>query len=459
MSVKIIRASEAGAKLDSDVTLGGGTDDTAVLQAVLDAAQDSGIHLIMDGAARITGLKLYSNTTIECLNKRCGFYLADQTNGPLFRNAHPDFRVIRDENIRIIGGTYNHNCQNQQHDIPIQESIYADMASDMDVFEGTHWPRGFDFFGVEGLSISGITLRDQRTFGMLIANWKHVELRDILIDLPHHMDAQNQDGIHFWGPGQFLSMQNICGTAGDDFIALAPDEHDRKSAITDVYIDGVFLDASDQGIRLLSREKGRLDRVTIRNVTGTYKSFGFYIDAWFPGAYCGNFGNIRFENIDLRPLEPNYTYRSPFLFKVGGHIEHLTICNLQDHYSEHQRALIEVSGPICPAYTPPAEQAPTHIEELTVDGLTIMQKNESTVPAVVLDAAVDKVVLRNVDVRCGKKGTTALIHVGDHGDIGLLALNGVLTENVNRLIRDDNKAIDRTVMWNVCPDPNAAPGV
>lgn len=452
MSVKIIRASEIGAKLDSNVYVGGGTDDTAILQKALDAAQNSGIHLIMDGAARITGLKLYSNTTIECLNKECGFFLADQTNGPLLRNAHPDFQVIQDQNIRIIGGTYNHNCQNQKHDIPIQESIYADMASDMEVFEGNHWPRGFDFFGVKGLSISGITLRDQRTFGMLIANWKYVEMQDIVIDLPHHMDGQNQDGIHFWGPGQFLSMRNICGTVGDDFIALAPDEHDRKSGITDVLIDGVFLDEADQGIRLLSREKGRLDRITVRNVTGTYKSFGFYIDAWFPSSHCGNFGNILFENVDLRPLEPNYTYRLPFLFKVGGHIEHLTLCNIQDHYSEHQRVLLEVSSPICPTYTPSLEQASTHIDELTVDGLTIMQNHEITVPAIELNGAVGKVVLRNLDISYGKKGITSLIHIGDHGDIGLLALNSVLAKNVHMLIMDAPKAIDRTVMWNVWLD-------
>ena len=34
---------------------------------------------------------------------------------------------------------------------------------------------------------------------------------------------------------------------------------------------------------------------------------------WLPSPYCGNFENIIFKNIDLRPLEPNYP-RPPFLF-------------------------------------------------------------------------------------------------------------------------------------------------
>jgi hypothetical protein len=33
---RIVIASEAGAKLDSDVTKGGGTDDTALIQCILD---------------------------------------------------------------------------------------------------------------------------------------------------------------------------------------------------------------------------------------------------------------------------------------------------------------------------------------------------------------------------------------------------------------------------------------
>ena len=45
------------ARLDSDVVEGGGSDDTAALQQVLDTAPArGGLHLVMDGAALVRGL-------------------------------------------------------------------------------------------------------------------------------------------------------------------------------------------------------------------------------------------------------------------------------------------------------------------------------------------------------------------------------------------------------------------
>lgn len=443
---KIVYASQTGAKLDSDVQIGGGTDDTKALQDVLDEAQNGGVHLIMDGAARITGLRLHSNTTIECLNKDCGFYLADNTNGPLLYNAHQSFHHIQDRHIRIVGGTYNHNCAHQEHDAPIMENAAVFHELDPSVFQSRHWVMGFEFIGVEDLVVTGITLCDQRTFGMLVANWKHVEMTDILIDLPHRVDCQNQDGIHFWGPGQFLTMRNIRGCSGDDFIALAPDEHDRVSAITDVLIDGVMLDEADQGIRLLSREKGRLDRVVIRNVMGTYKSFGFYINSWFPNDFGGNFGNILFENIDLRPLMPNYTYRPPFLFQMGGHIEHLTLRHVQDHKSLNQRTLVEISSAF---YDLSQEQCPTKIDELTIDGLSIQQEEAPNTPALLVDGEVDRLVIRNLDVFYDRKGEVPFIQCGPLGHIELLTMENVIVQNAGNLTPEN---VRETIMWNIHGD-------
>ena len=88
MKCKTVLASEI-APLDSDVIHGGGTDDTAALQQVLDLAKDrsQGIHLIMAGAALVRGLKVYSNTTIECRSAACWFYLADRSDCPVIQNG------------------------------------------------------------------------------------------------------------------------------------------------------------------------------------------------------------------------------------------------------------------------------------------------------------------------------------------------------------------------------------
>jgi hypothetical protein len=111
---KIIVASREGIILDSSVYNGGGTDQTKEIQALLDRAKTLGsLHLIIDGAALITGINIHSNTTIECLNKDCGFFLADQSNCSVITNADWNFKEIKNRNINLLGGTYNHNCKNQ----------------------------------------------------------------------------------------------------------------------------------------------------------------------------------------------------------------------------------------------------------------------------------------------------------------------------------------------------------
>ena len=88
MPISTVYASSVAA-LDSHVYHGGGTDDTQALQAVLDRARDEGgIHLIMDGAALVSHLEVYSNTTIECLNADCGFFQKEHSDCAIVTNAN-----------------------------------------------------------------------------------------------------------------------------------------------------------------------------------------------------------------------------------------------------------------------------------------------------------------------------------------------------------------------------------
>ncbi|MEI6712564.1 MAG: hypothetical protein WCO60_02355 [Verrucomicrobiota bacterium] len=57
---RIVIASEAGAKLDCNVSKGGGTDDTALIQDILDRAPKLGsLKLVVDGPVLVKGLKVY----------------------------------------------------------------------------------------------------------------------------------------------------------------------------------------------------------------------------------------------------------------------------------------------------------------------------------------------------------------------------------------------------------------
>lgn len=430
MKETVYFASRSGAKLDSSVYSGGGTDDTIALQALLDKALEHGrAHIILDGAARITtSLRIHSNTTLECPDKSCGIFLSDRANRCILRNADWDMKEIRNENITLLGGTYHQNAPGQVHHVSDEEARDAHLCS--------AWVMGMEFYGVRHFLARDVTIRNQRTFAALFANWEHVQMQNIHIDLPAHQDYQNQDGLHFWGPGRFLTLRDIRGRSGDDFIALAPDENDLVSDITDVLIDGVQLDGADQGIRLLSRGEGLLDRVIIRNVTGTYKSYGFFINPWFEGS-GGHYGNIVLDTVDLRALKNNYDYQPPLLFSLGGNIESMTLRNIYHHRPRDNRRLICVGG----SYNlnaPESEDQPTHVDRLVLDGIYVDEQDEASIQEayVRVRSRVEQLVVRNVCLRraAGLPKRGALVRTEMGGTVGELILENITAHGLETLV-------------------------
>ena len=420
-------ASRAGIILDSDVYQGGGTDQTDAIQAILDRAPKWGrLHFVMDGAALVSRtLKVHSNTTIECPDLSCGFYLADSSNCSVITNANRSMETIGDRNITLLGGVYNNNFPAQVHD----------RGADIDFFSS--WIFAMEFYGVEHLKMKGVTIADQRTFALTMANWKFVDIEDLHVDRRRGADAQNQDGLHFFGPGRFLTLRNIYGNSGDDFIAIAPDEVDHKSSISDVLIDGVMLDDADQGIRLLCCGEGRLDRVTVKNVTGTYKSFGFIVDPWFasvPGG--GHYSDIVFENINLTSLEPNYTYAAPFLFKLGGNIESIFLRNINVARSEVPHRTF-VAGGHYMTDGPRDEGQQTHIGTMVIDGLTF---SGDRTPYDIIDVrGADIDILKISDCLIKPEGPS-LLKVTD-GKVGTLLLDNVYAPGLKTKVNAPHGAV------------------
>ena len=314
--------------LNSNVHTGGGTDVTKELQAVLDMApQNGGVHLVMDGAALVSGLKIYSDTIIECKNADCGFFMKDYANRPILSNYNWSFDEITTKNVTLIGGTYNHNCTKQAHHVSTEEFPFP-KSQKTNTYAPGHAVYLMEFYGVEGFKAEGVTYKNQRTYAFTLGNFKNAVLNNCRVDMAEHVHPSNQDGFHFFGPGQNLKMTNLRGTTGDDFINLAPDEMDLESDITDVLIDGVIFDDVCQGIRMLSRHNGRLDRVTVRNVSGTYRTFAFSIMPFFKNDNLGNFGNILIENINLKQIKETYHYTPLSFMELGGNVESLTLKNV-----------------------------------------------------------------------------------------------------------------------------------
>lgn len=439
MRMRTIYASETGAKLDSDVYTGGGTDDTAALQRALDIAKtEGGVRLVMDGAALITGLTVHANTTLECLSDACGFFQADNSNQAMIVNGNPSKGERLDRNIKLLGGTYNQNCLHQSHHVP-PEKAYID---------GDCLVVGISFFGIENLMIRDLIIRNHRTFGFLITNWEKVVMENIRFELPDYIRAGNQDGIHMQGPGRFLTIRNVQGKTSDDMIALNADEEvtgetrnwmhplATTGPMTDILVDTIMSDNASQVVRILSRES-LIDRLTIRNVTGTYRSFGFYIHAWDyrKKGYQSDYGSILIENVDLRQTDPDYTYTKRFLFRISGRHKCMTLKDIyyrdpsDDRYVVWLEGISDMKG---------MGYVPAQMESLVIDGLHIQDEGDTpqTFPYIAAEGIVKHMVIRNSEIYCKAGKEPVFLATGEVSDIGRLAMYNVVSENVGTLIDD-----------------------
>ena len=415
--MRMILASETGAKLDSDVCKGGGSDDTAPLQRALDLADEThGVELVMDGCALVSGLRLHSNTTIRCLNQNCGFYLADHADSPILVNADFSKGEIRTRNITLQGGCYNGNSLNQIHHRPDHL-----------------WVTAMSFFGVEGLTIRDLRVRSARTFAIHLANWLHVNLENLLFEPDHFELNQNQDAIHVNGPGRFLTARNLIGFGEDDFFALNADDDTKPMSvshcfgpwveegdITDVLVDGVIWHDTIQGIRLLSRT-ARLDRIIIRNVQGTCSDFALLLEPYCaPGSITGNYGHILLENIDVREIKPRKN--SDFMMTVAGKVECLELRNVHRHNSEDKRPYIWVR-----------DQG--DVDQLFIDGFSVHAPHpaDKTANHITIDGHIAYLRLSNANIYEGtpKLNSDKLLKVNSSAHIDLLTINEITTKMVS----------------------------
>lgn len=322
----IVRASEAGAALDTDLLKGGGTDDTEVLQRILDRAADgSPLHVILDGPALVSGLDVYGHTTIEG-TAGAGLYLADGAERTVLRNAHRTRDEVRDRDIVIRNLFVNGNRSGQIRTRQLSGS--GNPVPQVDD-EGS-LKCGVEFLGIERLTLENVRVFNQRSFGIWIATAKHVTMRDIEVDANYgdypgtespqeqvaFLDAvprSNLDGLHINGPSSHIVVDGGRFRCEDDAVALNANDGVRdmiptnamgpyvgQGPITDVVIRNIVFDDSIQGIRLLSSDQ-RLDRVVLENLSGGVRHQIAQLTNFFHDA-GGNFGTITFRNFNVDPL-------------------------------------------------------------------------------------------------------------------------------------------------------------
>jgi hypothetical protein len=359
--IPTLRASEAGAALDTDLLAGGGTDDTAVLQALLDrAARDGSAHVVIDGPAAVSGLAIHGNTTIE-FPPGAGLYLRDGSRRAALRNHTSSRDGIVDRGIRIRGGFFNGNRDGQVNAREGSTAVNRD--------EHGGYQRVLEFFGVEDLVIEGVTIWNPRAYAMWIANARHVVIRDTVVDVnipPYPGDAplaeqrewwtehrSNLDGIHVTGPASHLLLERLRLRTDDDALAFCANEsvgaditdddtmgpYLGHGPISDVTIRDVVFDDALQGIRLLSADQP-VDRVLVENLSGTIRH-RLVVASHFGSRVHGRFGSLVFRGVAVDP-QPSATWHDLVPEWRGGGDRPVSIV----YTEEADLALFSINSPV-----------------------------------------------------------------------------------------------------------------
>lgn len=140
------------------------------------------------------------------------------------------------------------------------------------------------FFNVRYFSVSNITIRDQRYWGMRFAYCKCGRIADIFICA--HRDRSNQDGINLRNGCNHVVIENVYAQTGDDTIALSAIDMERK----------------DRFNMVDPNQDSDIHDVVVRNISGCALIHPLVALRNHNGV---RMYNVRIENIrDTDPLEP-----------------------------------------------------------------------------------------------------------------------------------------------------------
>jgi hypothetical protein len=299
VSTKVVYTSSVGAISDADLShqsITFGTDNTTVLQALLDTATASNpLHIIWDGKYSVTGLDIKSYTKIVAL-PGCGAILRNHSNRSLIsnKNRRRANESIIDVNIEICGGIWNGNGYNpgpQGNDLIF--APFPNTGGSAQYKYTTEWGlvHVMDFAGVNGLILRDLSIWESVCYslwGMNVFN-VHVDNVKAEMELTSIRYLYNYDGLHFQGPAENIYVRNFYArNLKDDSIVFTADEREAPEIptfqyytvdagpIRNVNVDGV-IGTGTIGLRLLSCGNA-LENVTIRNMFGAYTEHVIKID-------------------------------------------------------------------------------------------------------------------------------------------------------------------------------------
>lgn len=239
--------------------------------------------------------------------------------------AAPD-AVIKAGNGYFTNGDYR-ACVSNDYDEPVSRNI----AIEGGVWDGNNeanprndWRHGpctgvlMGFYGVSGLRISNVTVKNSETYHFILSRVTDFTIENAVIS--DENKTLCQDGIHMGGGCSRGVIRNIIaenGATNDDLIAFnADDAYDYRhnhylfsEEISDITVDNVIAENCWTAVRMLSVDSP-IRNVTIKNLVAGVREMGLNFDAtryagdriFDPADYpdgVGHIENVRFENVLL----------------------------------------------------------------------------------------------------------------------------------------------------------------
>lgn len=448
-SANVYYLSLNGAISDAEIGMNSvtfGTDNTSAIQNVLDKAKNSPVTVYWDGKYSITGLKIYSNTTIIA-NAGCGAILRNHSDKSIFINASQSFGSEKDSDIIISGGIWNGNYYNPE--IPHGAQSKGDSISGL--------VGCFRFYGVDNLIVRDAILYKPATYALAAANVTHVLYENIIVDVGPN-PLINNDGLHIDGNSRYGVIRHCIINSHDDAIGLNADDlylnwyngkNDRRGVsskglfyseeaagpISDILIDDITLNSSLFGIRILSG-KSRVDRITIRNIKGYTRGYAMVVDNYqhnpelVTWAGPGNIGTINVEDFDV-DIYTGDEMPNESCINVSTNVEQLIFKNIKRKYFSAGEPTIYIKG------------KNTVIGSLEIDGYySLDSTKKSTISHILIDgASINQLSISNVSISRTQndiENSSVLLKTQNNSNVNSLQFNRINLDGIASLISNSS---------------------
>lgn len=211
------------------------------------------------------------------------------------------------KNISVYGGIWDFNNLNQKPN-PLRS---------LDFLENERYTGfGFQFFNVENLTISSLTLKNPVTFGVTMDVISDFLVENITFDYTvGNPMTINMDGIHLNGMCYNGVIRNLKGACFDDLVALNASEG-YKGEISDILVQNLYAENCHSAVRLLAINEP-INNVKISGVKGTYYQYCIGISKFYDVPVTEGFDNIEIENVfaskaprtpEVFPYTDSYVY-------------------------------------------------------------------------------------------------------------------------------------------------------